>query len=406
MKRLVNFVVSLIVGLSAMAQMPELTVEQHVEDYDFAVKYIENNYAGFPNKVVDSTLADYEAMKTRIRAQVATGGRTCWDAVAEYTAWFNDFHTRLCLNETDAAGHVRGKSDKYRAKKHANYDELMVEYDPRALACKVTDKTYLIRFPSCYGDPDLKWVEGSIQSFMDSGCENLILDIRGNSGGSDGLWTPYYNLLADHDGEINEVEYRNTPAYRDLLIQEFKKEGVPEEIIAKVQSVMPMLAGIPFVPGLMVRQFYGLLSSGEEFSLMKLQGLLETLAHPEKLGKRQVLVEQVNDAVKKAALIIDGSVASSGEQLVVVLRALSARTTIYGSDNTSGCLDYSNLIEVEMPNSGIKFTSPMSRTMGLPATAVDPTGIAPDVRITLPLPDRLTDNIDEWVAWIAAQLEK
>ena len=48
----------------------------------------------------------------------------------------------------------------------------------------------------------------------------------------------------------------------------------------------------------------------------------------------------------------------------------------------------------------------MSREIGLPETAIDPTGIAPDVRIELPLPKTLTDNVDEWVTWVAEHLEK
>jgi len=47
----------------------------------------------------------------------------------------------------------------------------------------------------------------------------------------------------------------------------------------------------------------------------------------------------------------------------------------------------------------------MSRRAGLPETGIDAIGIAPDVRIPLPLPARLTDNIDEWVIWVAQQLE-
>jgi len=39
-------------------------------------------------------------------------------------------------------------------------------------------------------------------------------------------------------------------------------------------------------------------------------------------------------------------------------------------------------------------------------TCVDPTGIAPDVRIPLPYPKRLTDNIDEWVLWVAKDLKR
>ena len=71
-------------GLISWAQLPELTIEQHLEDYDFAVKYIEDNYSGFSFWVVDSTRADYEATKARLRSEVERGKRSGWDAVAAY----------------------------------------------------------------------------------------------------------------------------------------------------------------------------------------------------------------------------------------------------------------------------------------------------------------------------------
>ena len=48
----------------------------------------------------------------------------------------------------------------------------------------------------------------------------------------------------------------------------------------------------------------------------------------------------------------------------------------------------------------------MSHRYHVTDNPLDPTGIAPDVRIDLPLPKKLTDNVDEWVIWVAEQLEK
>ena len=199
MKHLLNFVLCLFIGLSAMAQMPELTVEQHLEDYDFAVKYVEDNYAGFPDKVVDSTRVDYEAMKTRLREQIAKEGRKGWSAFAEYTGWFNDKHLSVHIVYKDEYGNTVGYSEKYRSKKSIHYESQM-EYGPKPVACKVTDKTFLIRFPSCGGDnPNMKWIKNSIKQFKKSHCENLVLDIRGNTGGDDKNWYPYLLLLSDHN---------------------------------------------------------------------------------------------------------------------------------------------------------------------------------------------------------------
>ena len=48
MRRVCLFL-SLCLGLLVMAQQepPVLTTAQNLEDYDFAVKYIEDNYSGF-----------------------------------------------------------------------------------------------------------------------------------------------------------------------------------------------------------------------------------------------------------------------------------------------------------------------------------------------------------------------
>ena len=89
MRKTLISLISLVFALTLGAQKTELTVEQHLEDYDYAVKYIEDNYAGFPDKVVDSTRTDYKAMKNRLRAQVANGERPGWNAVAEYSAWLS-----------------------------------------------------------------------------------------------------------------------------------------------------------------------------------------------------------------------------------------------------------------------------------------------------------------------------
>ncbi len=407
MKRLVFSVICLFMTLASLAQMPELTLEQHLEDYDLAVKYIEDNYAGFPDKVVDSTRADYEAMKTRLREQVVNGERPGYDAVAEYTAWFNDYHTRLCRDEVDSQGNWRQYNDRYWTRKTINYDALMEEYNPTPVACKVTDKTFLIRFPSCYGDPDMEWIEGSIQQFIGSGCEHLILDIRGNGGGGDDLWGPYWELLANHDGDIPDVEFRNTPANRDTLLSWCDSQELQDEMINRInEEVFFKIEHMQFIPGSLIRMIWGLMRhpATASFRMMAIQG---KLYRPESIPTTIPLhVGKMNGAIHKAALIIDNGVGSSGEELVRELRAASDRTTIYGRDNTLGCLDYSNVTEVELPNSGIYFMVPMSRRVGLPETGIDATGIAPDVRITLPLPARLTDNIDEWIIWVAEQLEK
>lgn len=363
MKRIINLVLSLLVALLSQAQ-PQLTVEQNLEDYDFAVKYIENNYSGFPTKVVDSTCADYESIKTHLRAQVAQGERPGWDAAAEYMAWFNDKHLFIHVAFYNDKNEYIGWTEQYMKKKEIHYEVLM-EYRPTALACKVTDRTFLIRFPSCEGNPDMKWIKNSIKLFKKSKCENLVIDIRGNGGGGDSFWLPYWKLLYDHEAYMQEPEYRNTPQNMDYL------KAVEWSCASRIISSSLQNPDSEFVGG----------------------------------GLAQSICKKVDRSVKKAALIIDNGVASSGEAMVLEIKATSKRTTIYGNDNTSGCLDFSNVAEIPFKHFDHIFQVPMSRRTGLPETGIDDTGIDPDVRIPLPLPAKLTDNIDEWVIWVAKQLE-
>ena len=72
-----------------------------------------------------------------------------------------------------------------------------------------------------------------------------------------------------------------------------------------------------------------------------------------------------------------------------------------------GCIDTGNCQVFEFAHTPliIQYSTTYS-TRYEKGTAVDPTGIAPDVHIDLPYPKRLTDNIDEWVQWVAKDLKK
>ncbi len=357
MKKVLNLFLCLFVGLMAMAQSPQLTVEQHLEDFDFAVKYIEDNYSGFSFWVNDSTRSDYEETKSRLRGEVERGERPCWDAVAAYTGWFNDLHLYLSVHYNGLNQH------SYHQRHMTSYASLMEEYEPKPVAIKVTDKTFLVRFPSCGGDPDMKWIKKSIKQYKKSHCKNLIIDLRGNTGGNDAFGRPYFQLLYDHEAILPGIEFRNTPQNMDFL----RRNGW-------FPNILKMAADNPEA---------------------------EYISPGNGLIKRK----KIDRSIVKAALIIDDNVASSGESIVRLVKCCSAKTTIYGKDNTLGALDFANLSSIVLPHCQLSLYVPMSRTIGLPENSIDKNGIAPDVRIPLPLPARLTDNIDEWVIWVAEQLE-
>jgi len=347
-----------------------LSVKQHLEDFDFVVSQVEENYSGYPTKVNKTNMRDYKALKKRLRKEIKQGKRTGTEAAGEYAAFFADWHLAV-------AGYKDGYffnfcQEYYPENKQITFFREMDEYAPKQLSCKVTDKTYLIRVPSFGRQIDWDWIAHTVDSFTVSQCQNLIIDIRGNSGGTDGAFQPFIRLCYDHPGHCDGVEYRNSRGNRDYWVETLQDTTIDEGYRNRLTH---------------------LLASHDEWVTPELDTVwtLDTV-YPRK--------------PKKVGIIIDPIVASSGEQFLLVIKATSDRITVFGRDNTIGCLDYSNCRVATFPNSGSMITIAMSRSFRLPDRGIDKTGIAPDVRITLPYPKVLTDNLDEWVLSVAKTLEE
>ncbi len=126
-----------------------------------------------------------------------------------------------------------------------------------------------------------------------------------------------------------------------------------------------------------------------------------------------VSVEWIGNAIRNfntstcENLIIDVRYnGSATEELLIQAKAISDKTSIYGKENTSGCLDYSSVRETTaLPHSKYPIFIPTARSCRLPDNGIDKTGIAPDFIIPIDYPQSLTDNLDEWTVWVAGDLE-
>lgn len=210
-----------------------------------------------------------------------------------------------------------------------------------------------------------------MRAYLASGCENLILDIRGNGGGSDSAYEPLLRLFYDHEGAEDAMEYRVS----DLAVAH-------------------------------VREFAGDTERGRgKIARMERTPAGEFLTDGPKTYR--IHYDSVSPRPRRAGLLIDGKVGSSGEQLVLEVRASSRRTTVYGQDNTLGCLDFSNCEILYFPQAPTRWMMlPTTRSCRVPeGRGIDSAGIAPDVRIPLPLPEVLTDNVDAWTLWVAEDMK-
>ena len=340
------------------------TVEARIPqgELGYAVDVVEQAYAGFADKTAGRQ-SEYAALKERLQKEIIDG-RDPYDAVAEYLGWFDDSHLGM-----PGAVPYRPKSKR----RDTYYAPRMSCYAPRFTHCRIDADTYLIRFPSC--DPQEitpEQVQRMVDAYLASGCEYLVLDIRGNGGGSDSTYEPLLRLLYDREGVLYNLQYR-----------------VSELAIAHAQ------------------EFGGSTDRGrrriEQLRKAESGGYL-----PVKSPTYTLRYDSVSPLPRRAALLIDGRVASSGEQLVLELRACSGRTTIIGRDNTLGCLDYSNCKILYFPQDTTRWMQlPLTRSCRVDAgCGIDRDGIAPDVRIPLPLPDSLAANIDEWVRWAAEEMRQ
>jgi hypothetical protein len=348
------------VALAANATVPD-SIRQNLADFDSVVYMAEHDYAPFKFKVTNKNKKEYNALKKRLIKDLTKGKRSWQDAVCAYVGWFGDYHFFPYGNND-----IYTNYKKYR-RKQLDYNTLMDEYRPKQMSCKIDDDTWLIRYPSC--GIESKWMEQSVREYLASRCPCLIIDIRGNGGGQDDNYMPLMQLLYDNpdnkrDGSI--MRYTAASIRRcEWTEEDLIDLGYPTDIAHAPEYVVKMEDGT------------------------------------------SLLFDSISSLPKKAAIIIDNGNFSSGEQLILDARSASRRTRIYGRDNTAGCIDTGNCISYIPTNRRIAIQYPTTySTRYEKGTCVDPTGIAPDVRITLPYPKRLTDNIDEWVLWVAEDLKR
>lgn len=339
-------------SLSVLAARPD-SISRNIEDYNYLTQFTENNLATFP--FVNSQYGkEYARMKRSIRRRLLKG-QDMESATCDYVYWFfSQFDTHFIV-----ASHRFW--NEYDPKVHTPYSKKM-DYAPKAIACKVDSITFLVRIPSCSGsNPTFAWVASVAHAFRESQCPHLIIDVRGNTGGSDAIWVPFFEILADSIPDRPwRVLFRNTKENVSVI----GNRGMDELASRAVKS------DADFIP----------LSNDED---------------------DETSFEE-NGFITKVAVIVDSRTASSAETIVRFVKDYCHRGQIFGNENTSGANLTGNVAPFQLPHSGITCYYPV---------CVDETfaehvktrqlGIKPDVRIPLPLPASLTDQIDSWVEWVA-----
>ena len=359
MKKIIITTLLVLFTLTTIAAVPD-SIRQNLEDYDYLVSFTEQNYAPFTAIMEKGYEREYKSMKKQLRQQVKQGEADIEKAAIDYVLWFYSRFDRHIMINTMA---FRKASNTLLSPQ----DIEIIEYAPKAVSCQVDSCTWLIRVPSC--DPSFdKWTNDAFWQFLKSDCKNLIIDLRGNIGGSDGVWNSYYLALYDHPSQPCIHWFRNTPENLHHWDYMLESKNV-REFVERCQT------------------------SKKEF---------------EKWHEREGdLGLQPSTLIHRAAVLIDWNTASAAESLVTFVKEYSDRAKVYGIGNTFGANQSGNCHYVVLPNSKIGFQYATTVTSDFYENDFSGTlGIAPDIIIPLPYATTLTDNIEEWVLWVAEDLKR
>lgn len=233
----------------------------------------------------------------------------------------------------------------------------------RFAAYDIAPGTVVVRVPT-FNDP-----EGIDSLFAAEGnrirsADRLIIDVRGNGGGSD------YNYR-----ELAPLLYTNPT--RSIGVDFLASD---ENIAAQ----MTMASDTTYPAG----QRRQLQWSADRMAGSRggwLRGSDETRSEP-----------RVLDTPRVVAVIVDQGCASSCEQFLLMARQ-STKVTLYG-DRSGGILDYGNVRAANMPGGTLVLSRPISRTRRLPKDPIDNIGIAPDVRVP--------DDVLLPVLWVVERMKK
>ena len=371
-KQTIVTIILALVALAANAAIPD-SLKKDLEDSDYLVSFVENNYAPFDAIMQKGYKREYKSMKKQTREQLRKGESDLEKATTDYVMWFrSQFDRHIALESTVFDMASNNIIKEAILKMDSTVLTGTFEYDPKPVSCKVDSLTWLIRVPSC--SPDFReWTINALQQFDESDCVNLIIDVRENGGGNDGVWDRYYDMLYDHPNKPFICWFRNTPKnvkeWKDLVTNGVLNNERTKNFIKECE--------------------------GSKTKFLK-------------------WVEEAGDTgrkpttrIRRAAILVDIMTASAAERIAEFAQKYSNRAKVYGIGNTLGDDLTGNLREGVLPNSKIYIYYATTVDSGFyEKDFSEGLGIAPDVIIPLPMVRKLTDNIDEWVLWVAEDLKR
>lgn len=233
----------------------------------------------------------------------------------------------------------------------------------------IAQDTLYLRLPS-FGDGHADTVRQLIAAHAEalSRTPQLIIDLRGNGGGSDFVYGPLLPWLATRPIWRLGVEIRASADNARLRA----------EAAGRLAAVSPDAARVLLAESARMAQV-------PEGTFIRREPPVEV-----------VRFDRVRPAPARVAVLLDRA-GSSAENFLMDVRQ-SRKVVLMGQENSAGVIDHGEMMALAAPSGRFALAWPTTRSLRLPNDPVDPAGIAPDVRIPA--------EIDDPVAWAADHLRR
>ena len=231
----------------------------------------------------------------------------------------------------------------------------------------LSSRTALITVPSFhdrYGSAIAKVVARNAQNLARH--NNLIIDVRGNGGGSDSSFEPLMALTDANPRFLVGAEYLATPAN-----------------IAGSEAICGLYALDSTTCRAFMKPVLQAMRAGQSGDYV----LPANETRSTRVEPRRVLIRP-----KRVAVLIDKGCASTCEEFLINVRQ-SFKVKLFGR-TTFGAIDYGNLRPYELPSGKRRLFYATSRSLRLPAQPFEPNGIAPDQFLPAPAADAFELEIE------------
>ena len=285
----------------------------------------EENDAGF-QFVIDRRGEQAYAIHNQLiaeRIKTATNNQECAEIMADWLRFFRKLHIGVFVLEEDED-------------KHSIVSDIFeYNFEPPYLK-RLNETTLYFRIPSFMS-------VSAVDSVINTGgntdkilsTENLIIDLRGNGGGSDASWQRLMLFLATNPVRVNSVYFLST----ELTNQSFRNRGV-EELADRLDNHLG------------------------EFVLL----------HNERFPTVNVGNHHGNPT--QVGIIVDRYVGSASESFLHLARQ-SRKVKVFG-EPTAGAFDFSNMNIVESPCGNFALFYATSKSASVNEFPIDGVGFQPD----------------------------